>query len=1222
MSRRILRFFYDTPVITVIFAAFLIAGGIYVAPFDWDPGNIPRDPVAVDAIPDIGENQQIVFTEWPGRSPEDIEDQVTYPLTVALMGIPGVKTIRSSSMLGFSSIYVIFEEDRKFYWSRSRLLEKLSSLSKQTLPEGVAPRIGPDATGLGQVFWYTLEGRDAAGNPAPGWSLEELRSLQDWQIRPGLMSAWGVSEVASVGGHRKEYHIDVDPGRLRYFDITLEEVFRAVQESNRDVGARTMEINHVEYVLRGVGQLESLEDLREVVVASRDNVPIFLSQVATVRHGFAPRRGVLDKAGAESVGGVVVARYGENPLAVIDSVHAQIEYLSRGLPEKELADGRRSQVTIVPFYDRSELIHETIQTLNDAIILQILITILVVIVLLKNIRASLAVALVLPMAVLMSFLGMYWGGVDANIVSLSGIAIAIGTIVDMGIILSENALSKLRRSRGEKTPRELLFDAVTEIAPAIVTAVLTTVVSFLPVFTMEGAEGKLFKPLAFTKTFALIASIVVSLTIVPTLLLFFFGTQRSVEPEKKNGVLIRRILTGIFLAVITLLLSVRWAPLGVGRGSAANLLFVIFIVGIILGFFMLLRRIYVPALRFFLRKKSLLFVPAGAIVVLGLMVWLGARPILFFIPDQAFSWKPLTALSHAFPGMPKQFMPPLDEGSYLYMPTTMPHASLGEVKSIIQRQDAAIAHIPEVTSVVGKLGRVESPLDPAPLSMIETMIEIAPEYRRDSTGNIGRYARDDAGEFLRDDAGNLIPHRFGAPYRQWRDHIRSGDDVWDEIVQAAQITGVTSAPRLQPISARIVMLQSGMRAPMGVKVQGPDLKTIESFSRTLEEYIQNVPGVRKETVFSDRIIGKPYLEIHLDRTALAHHGLSVKNVQNTISLALGGTDATTTVEGRERYDVRIRYHRDMRGLHRGIADLKRLPVSRRDGTTIPLQEIADVTYRQGPQVIKSEDSFLTGYVLFDAIRGESDVGVVRAAQAYLEKLQKSGDLEIPPGVSYRFAGSYEQQVRSEQRLMLILPVALLLIFMLLYLQFRRISTTLLVFSGIAIAWSGGFILLGLYGQEWFLDWSFFGVSLQELFQIEPVQLSVAIWVGFLALFGIATDDGVVIGTYLEQEFRADEPSTVEKIREATVQAAARRVGPALMTSATTILALLPVLTARGRGADVMIPMAIPTFGGMILAVVTIFTTPVLYAAVAEWKIRRRTKSIPRVVEKLKNIRRS
>jgi Cu(I)/Ag(I) efflux system membrane protein CusA/SilA len=1211
MINKLIRFCLDNKLVVVLFTAALILWGVMVAPFDWETDWLPRDPVPVDAIPDIGENQQIVFTEWMGRSPQDIEDQITYPLTTALLGLPEVKTIRSYSMFGFSSIYIIFKEDAEFYWTRSRILEKLNSLPSGILPQGVSPQLGPDATALGQVLWYTLEGRDPGGNPAGGWDLDELRSTQDWYVRYALQGVDGVAEVASIGGYVKEYQVDVDPDALRTYDIALHEVFNAVRGSNLDVGARTIEINSVEYVIRGIGFIENLDDLRQTVITQRDNVPITLEQIAEIEFGPALRRGALDKAGAEAVGGVVVTRFGENPLAVIKRVKQQIEVISAGLPKKTLADGTVSLVEIVPFYDRSGLIYETLGTLEDAVRQQILVTIIVVVLMVMHLRSAALISGVLPLAVLFAFIGMKLFGVDANVVALSGIAIAIGTIVDMGVVLVENILKHLDEAPREENRLEVVYRACTEVGGAVVTAVLTTVISFLPVFTMVAAEGKLFRPLAYTKTFALIGSIVVALTVIPPLAHWLLATKRHKKAQKKEpniGFVGKafRVFLCLFVAIITaVLLAADWQPLGPEK-TISNLLFVVLLIGGLLGGVYCFIKFYARMLAYLLRRKLVFLGLCGVFVLFGVTVWLGFGSLFGWMPRFVKHSKPYAVMAHAVPGLGKEFMPDLDEGSYLLMPTTMPHASIGEAMDVLSKQDMAINAIPEVESAVGKIGRVESPLDPAPISMIETIINYKSEYITDDDGRILTFEYDtSAGEFVYNVSGNLIPDEHGRPFRQWRDEINSPDDIWNEIVQAASIPGTTSAPKLQPIAARIVMLQSGMRAPMGLKVYGPDLETLEKVALDIEGYLKQVPSIQAEAVLADRIVGKPYLEIEIDRDAIARYGIKIAMVQDVIEVAVGGKPVTMTVEGRERYPVRVRYQRELRDSIESIEDIL---VAAPDGTQIPLEELASINYLRGPQVIKSEDTFLVGYVIFDKRVGYAEVEVVEQAQAYLQNRIDAGQLNIPAGVSYKFTGSYENQIRAEKKLGVVLPIALFAIWMILYFQFKKISTTVLVFSGILFAWSGGFIMLWLYGQPWFLNVEVFDHNLRHLFGMGTINLSVAVWVGFLALFGIATDNGVIVCTYLQQVFQRQNPKTVADIRKATVEAGERRVRPAMMTSATTILALLPVLSSTGRGADVMIPMAIPTFGGMMLAILTIFVVPVLYCGIAEVRLKFIAKS--------------
>jgi Cu(I)/Ag(I) efflux system membrane protein CusA/SilA len=1233
MLNKSIKFLIENKLGAVLLLSLFIGWGIIHAPFNWETGFLPSNPVAVDAIPDIGENQQIVFTKWDGRSPQDIEDQITYPLTTSLLGISGVKTIRSSSMFGFSSIYIIFDEDVDFYWSRSRILEKLNSLPNNLLPDAVNPSLGPDATGLGQIFWYTIEGRDQQGNVTGGWDLHEIRSVQDYYVKYALSSASGVSEVASIGGYVQEYQVDVNPELMRQYNIGLHQIVKAVKESNKDIGAQTIEINQAEYLVRGLGYIKSISDIENAVVSSEDYTAIKIKDIAKVTLAPKARRGILDKEGAEVVGGVVVSRYGANPLEVINNVKSKINELSAGLPSKVLKDGRTSQLTIVPFYDRSELIKETLGTLNEALSLEILITILVIILMMFNLRASILISGLLPVAVLMVFIAMKLFNVDANIVALSGIAIAIGTMVDVGVILSENIIRHLEENKEKLPVNEVVYNATTEVSGAIITAVLTTIISFIPVFTMIGAEGKLFRPLAFTKTFALTASIIVALFLIPPFASFLFK-KRSIKKVSRliiNSLLILLGITAIIygywlgfvliafgissilkiqekitekqanyiniiisaLAII-FLLAEYWRPLGVDKSIFWNLIFVSIICFGLLGIFTLFRTYYTRILRWCLDNKLLFLSVPTAIVICGFLIMKNTG---------------------------KEFMPSLNEGSFLLMPTSMPHSGVEENKRVLQQLDMAVATIPEIKTVVGKAGRVESSLDPAPLSMYENLIQYKSEYMLNEYGERQRYKTNGEDLFelnngtLIENPNNsdnavtmpeittkdLVEDNNGKFYRNWRPEIKSANDIWNEIVRVTKLPGVTSAPKLQPIETRLVMLQTGMRAPMGIKVKGQNLKQIEAFGVQLESILKQVEGVKTEAVFADRIVGKPYLLIDIDREKIARYGISIQNVQDVLMVAVGGMEITQTVEGRERYGVRVRYPRELRG---NPTDLKNIYVPVAKGNSIPLGELVTIRYEQGAQVIKSEDTFLIGYVLFDKLNDYAEVGVVENAQALIQSKIDSGELIVPKGINYQFTGTYENQIRAEKTLAVVVPLALFIIFLILYFQFRSVATSLMVFTGIAVAFAGGFIMIWLYGQGWFLNINFFGENLRELFQMHTINLSVAVWVGFIALFGIATDDGVVMATYLTQTFDRNKPTNKKDIRASIVEAGEKRIRPCLMTTATTILALLPVLTATGRGSDIMIPMAIPSFGGMLIALITLFVVPVLYSWKQEIQLKK------------------
>lgn len=1262
---RFMALLLQQKLLVFLVSAILLVVGIGVAPFGWQH-QLPLKPVAVDAIPNLGENQQIVFADWPGRSPQDVEDQLTYPLSSALMGVPGVKDVRSLSMFGFSSIALIFEDNIEFYWARSRILEKLASLPADTLPPGVQPALGPDATGLGQIFWYTLEGQDPQGKPAGGWRLDELRAIQDWYLRSGLLTAEGISEVAAIGGYQREYQIEVDANLLRLFEVTLEQVTAAVMAANLDVSAGSRELNGVEYLIRGQGFVKQLADLEQAVVRlGPDNVPIRVQDVAKVNFGPAPRRGALDVAGAEAVGAVVTVREGYNPRQAIANLQTRISELRAGLPAKAVinwADTSLAQVSdfaalqqlplpgtqfteqsdsvqhawrnwlqqhsqqswpqwlslskveLVPFYDRSLLIDETVATLETTLALQLLLTTLVVLVVLWQFRAALAVSLMLPVTVLASFILMRYFQVEANIVALAGIAIAIGTIVDLGIIFTENLLEQRQSAlqQGQRFNAALAIQQTgRELGPALLTAISTTVISFLPVFAMTGAEGKLFGPLAYTKTFVLLAAVLLAVTLLPVVLYWLFAAQparlraqlaqkcRGLIPQRLQGIptmLLRRahgLLMMVLLLSVLVWLSQLWLPLGPGAGFWQNLLLVSGLLLLVLAAFWLFWRLYLPLLRLFLRFKLPFLLLPLLVVLTGLSIWLGAARVIPGLSTESH-------LAHRFPGLSREFMPSLDEGAFLLMPTVMPHAAISEALSILQQKDQAIAAIPEVKTVVGKIGRADSALDPAPLSMIETLIQYHSEYKTDARGKRLYFKYDrQTDSFVRDSDGELIIDPRGRPYRQWREHIKSPDDIWQEIVQAAQLPGVTSAPKLQPIETRLLMLQTGMRAAMGIKLQAPDLATLEQIALAFEAALRDAPAISPLTVNADRVVGQPYLIVTPNRQQIARHGLSMQQVQQSLSTALAGMDAGRTVEGRERYPIRVRYQREQRDSLEAIAQVLMATPA---GYSVPLIELAEIRYERGPQMIRSENSFLTAYITFGAERGIADVEAVAQVEAYLQQLLSQGELTLPAGVSYQFAGSYQQQQSAAATLSWLVPLALTLVFMLLYLQFKQVSTALMIFSSIAIAWAGGFIALDAFAQPDFLNSQWFGANLRELFNLQSYNLSIAVWVGFLALFGIAVDDGIVMATYLKQQFAARPARSRAEVRELVCAAAAKRIRPCLMTSATTILALLPVLSSTGRGADLMIPMAIPTLGGMLFVLLSVFMVPVLYAAREEWRL--------------------
>lgn len=979
MLNKIIRYFLENRVITILILVLVVVWGISTSPFNWHGGIIPRNPIPVDAIPDIGDNQQIVATEWMGRSPKDIQDQITYPLTTSLLGIPGVKSIRSSSMFGMSFIYIIFDDNIEFYWSRSRILEKLNSLPPGTLPEGVQPALGPDATALGQIYWYTLEGRDpATGKPTGGWNAEELRTIQDYYVKYSLSAAEGVSEVASAGGFVKEYQVELNPDAMRAFNVSVMDIMGAIKKSNLDIGTETMEINKVEYLIRGLGYIKDVSDLEKAVVTVRDGVPVRISDVAFVNIGPGTRRGGLDKEGVEAVGGVVIARYGSNPLEVINNVKDKIKEMAPGLPQKTLPDGTVSKITVVPFYDRTGLIKETIGTLETSLSHEILICIIVIIVLVLNLRASVVIASMLPIAVLSTFIIMRYTGIAANIVALSGIAIAIGVMVDVGVVFVESIIRYMempenRGVRKGKAMVNLIYKAVSEVSGAIATAMITTIVSFLPVFAMEAQEGKMFSPLAYTKTYALASAFVLGLILLPTLSYILFSVRIDSKRIRKvlnyiliaagvllsvlysnipalgltavglNNLLAHRwkkpgisnyINIGIALVVATYFLAEEWLPMGPQKGIIVNLLFVTGCIAIILALLWLLVIYYERILRWCLNNRWKFMLLPIATILCGILIW---------------------------KRIGQEFMPSLNEGSFLLMPTSMPHTGIEQNLNYIEALDKRLAAIPEVETAIGKWGRVNSALDPAPAQMFENTINYRPEYILNEDGKRERFKVNRKGEYLLRNGGtynpadgfrlipadSLIPDRKGDYFRQWRPEIKNTDDIWQQIVNVTHLPGLTSAPKLQPIEARLVMLSTGMRAPMGLKIYGPDLETIEQSGKAIEQALKDVPSVIPSSVFYDRAVGAPYLEIKLNRDNMARYGVNVEDLQEILSAAVGGMILTKTVEGRERFPVRLRYARELRD---NPEALSMLLVPTATGAQIPLKELADIEYARGAQI--------------------------------------------------------------------------------------------------------------------------------------------------------------------------------------------------------------------------------------------------------------------------------
>jgi len=1003
----------------------------------------------IDAIPDLSENQVIVFVDWPGRSPQEVEDQVTYPLTVNLQGLPGVRTVRSSSAFGFSMVNIIFEDSIDVYFARTRVLERLN-LASSFLPAGVVPTLGPDATGVGQVFWYTVEG---PYDPAT------LRSLQDWFIRYQLNSVPGVAEVASIGGFVRQYQVDVDPSKLRAFNIPLHMVFESIQRSNSNVGAKVIEATDREFVVRGLGLITSLNDIENILLTNSNGTPVTVRNVATVQLGPEFRRGVLDKGGVDSVGGVVIIRYGANARQVIQDVKAKIAALQAGLP---------SGVKIVSFYDRSELIDHAVNTLEDALIEEIILVTLAHVFFLWHFRSILIVTIPLPLAVGTSFLLMRYVGISSNIMSLGGIAIAIGVLVDAGIVMTENVLRHAEQhfeQHGEYRSKigEITLRAATLVGRPIFFSMAIIILAFVPVFALTGMEGKLFHPLAFTKTFAMLGSTIIAVTLVPVLCTFLI--RGRLHPEDHNPIM------------------------------------------------RLLRGIYRPILGFALRQRAITLLTAAGFF--GFAVYLATT-------------------------IGSEFMPPLDEETAMWMPITDPSISLTKATELMVQQDRIIAADPAVKMVVGKIGRAETSTDPAPINMSETIVTLTPK-------------------------------------ETWPEGTTK-DTILQRLDDKLRTPGVTNI-WTQPIRNRIDMLSTGIRTQVGVKVFGKDLKVIEDKSAEIERVLHDVPGA--VDLYAEKITGAPYVEIRINRDASARRGVSVGDVQDVIETAIGGKNLTYTVEGRERYPVRVRYARDFR---ENIDTLRNVLVTGSNGTPIPLGDVAQVGITIGPSMITSENSLLRGTVLMN-VRGRDVGGFVDEAKRVVAQR-----VAMPPGYYIEWSGQYENQIRAKERLQIVIPIVLVIIFVMLYMTYHSVKEALHVLLAVPFALTGGVFLLKYMG----------------------FNFSVAVWVGFIALFGTAVQTGVVMVIYLEEAVRrkiaVTGPLTKETLREAVIEGALLRLRPKVMTVATVVAGLLPIMWSTKTGAEVMKPLATPVLGGMVSSLIHVLVvTPVIFTWLRQREIDRKNR---------------
>ncbi len=1033
----------------ILAVLFLIGWGIY-----------SMLSIPIDAIPDLSDVQVIIYSEYPGQSPRIVEDQVTYPLTTAMVSVPGSKVVRGYSFFGYSLVYVIFEDGTDLYWARSRVLEYLNYAQKR-LPSKVIPTLGPDATGVGWVYVYTLK--------SDKHSLQELRSYQDWYLKYGLTTVSGVSEVASIGGYVKQYQVTVDPTKLLAYRVPLNMIEMAIKNSNNDVGGEVIEMSEMEFMVRGLGYIKSIDDIKNIpiMVDKKSGTPVYVKDVADVTIGPMMRRGLSESNGeGEVVGGIIVMRYGQNALQVIENVKKKLEILKQGLPD---------DVTIEPAYDRSGLIERAIDTLKEKLTEEIIIVALVCIIFLLHARSSFVAIFTLPTAILMAFIVMKMQGINANIMSLSGIAIAIGAMVDAAIIMIENAHKHIEHEALKPLEKrrdhwQVILDASKEVGPALFYSLLVITVSFIPVFTLEAQEGRLFRPLAFTKTYSMAAAAILSITIVPILMGYWI--RGKILPEEKNP--INRFLI----------------------------------------------RIYTPVVDFVLKHNK--WVIVGALMLLGITV----------VP---------------FKKLGSEFMPPLYEGDLLYMPTTFPGMSITKAKELLQQTDKIIRQFPEVHHVFGKIGRAETATDPAGLDMIETTIMLKPES-------------------------------------EWRPGMTTAKLI-DEMDRAIQFPGLTNAWTM-PIKTRTDMLSTGIKTPVGIKISGPDLNTLQEIGKEVEAVMRTVPGTL--SAFAERSVGGNYLDFDIDRKEAARYGLTVGDVQNVIETAMGGMSITNTVEGLERYTVNLRYSRELRD---NLEALKRVLIPTPTGEQIPITQVATITPRKGPMVVRSEDARPNSWVYVDI--KDIDVGtyVQNAKRTVAEKIK------MPPGYNIIWSGEYEYMQRAQQRLMYVIPMTLFIIFVIIYLNTRSVTKVAIVFLAVPFS---------LVGTFWFLY--FLGYN-----------LSIAVWVGIIALAGLDAETGVVMLLYLDHAYDEWKQKGIMRglkdLKEAIHHGAVKRVRPKIMTASVIIAGLVPIMWSHGTGADVMKRIAAPMVGGVVTSVLLeLAVYPVIYFLWKSWSLRKEAKSEGRILE--------
>ncbi|MFU8857893.1 MAG: efflux RND transporter permease subunit [Deferrisomatales bacterium] len=1155
MIEKIIEWSIHNKFMVILATVFVILGGVLA---------IARMPV--DAIPDLSDVQVIIYTEYPGQAPQVVEDQVTYPLTTAMLAVPYAKVVRGYSFFGFSFVYIIFEDGTDLYWARSRVLEYLNFVSGR-LPRGVTPSLGPDGTGVGWVYQYVL--KDTTGNH----DLQELRSIQDWYLRYELTAVPGVSEVASVGGFVKQYQVEVDPNKLLAYNVPIQKVRMAIQRSNNDVGGKLIEMGETEFMVRGRGYLQGVEDLEHVSLGVDPyGAPILLKNVAHVHVGPELRRGIVEWGGeGETVGGIVVMRFGENALDVIHNVQTKLRELEKGLPEG---------VVIETAYDRSGLIHRAVETLREKLVEEMIVVALICVIFLLHFRSAFVAIFTLPVGILMALLAMYLAGVNANIMSLGGIAIAIGVMVDASVVLVENAHKHLERDKGKKPHLQIMMEAAKEVGPALFYSLLIITVSFLPVFALQEQSGRMFKPLAYTKTFAMAASSVLAITIIPVLMTFFIR-EETFSPETTRR---RRFWTWVG--------AILGPPLLVVLGGISGLqlpdwaLVAAFAVSAFAAVCLVPQKMLSEARNPLSRLFIWLYLP----LIRAVLHWRKTTVLLAILVVVA-TWFPFTRLGN-------EFMPPLNEGDLLYMPTTLPGISITKAKEILQQTDKIIQSFPEVHHTLGKIGRAETATDPAPLSMIETTIMLRPQVTYEEipverwfSGWPGWLKKPLTWLWPEVERGEVVHEwrrkqvdRFFSSWPGWlkgplawiwpEERYLTIEELVDDLNAAIRFPGLTNAWTM-PIKTRIDMLSTGIKTPVGIKLMGPDLQTLSDLGAQIEAVAREIPGTL--SAYSERVTGGNYLDFEIDRKEIARYGLTVGDVQDVIMTAIGGMNVTYTVEGLERYPVNLRYSRELRD---DIEQVRRVLVPTPTGAQVPLEQLAGLTIKRGPPGIKSENARRTAWIYVD-LAGVDVGSYVERAKTIIHR-----EVDFPPGYSIVWSGQYEYMEKARRTLNVIVPITLLIIFLLLYVHFHSVAEATLVMASLPFALVGGVWLLH------FLDYN----------------NSVAVVVGFIALAGLAAETGVVMLVYLDGAFARRKTDGLMKttgdLRASIIEGAVDRVRPKLMTVATTLIGLMPIMYATGTGSETMKRIAAPMVGGLISsAVLTLLIIPAVYDLWKRWELR-------------------